>query len=459
MRLPFFATGAVPVRQEPDFQIKAPVRARSSDNAAAAVQDNPLGQMRGRWFQLGVPLIHPETLFHAAVAMQHPVVYRCVNRIADAVASVRFRVRKKLAPGSAPRQIVDATEKQVQTVLDAPCDDFSAHHVWYWAACNFAVYGNIPVKVGRTWDGMPNAIYPLSNVSAEVVGDAAGRIIGYSFASGDGPSFQLPSRQVVEAAERSGANTRSAARGAPWAAVIAKPGLDILALDNSPTRAAVLPVELFTLLMERGRETASGTANKKYLIATDRAMTVDQEDQVFQMFQDSRVGGPRSGQVGFVSGSNPQVIALDNDLSDLHSKLPLDDMTRQICGIWGVPAALMGLGGSDNAKYAGNFAESRSAFWEETVVPGYAAPIADGLTAALCPDGYEVYADLDSVEALRDARMRRMQAAGEVPFITPNEKRKMFDFPPIAGGDVLPPPPAMTAQTQAAPSRPTDPEL
>lgn len=436
----------------PTFWRKAAPPSRSKENQELVAQASPIGTLRGRWYTLGVPLTHVETAFQASQAMSHPVVFRCVNKIAEAVSSISFKVRKVQAEGAEPRKIKDAIEKQIQAVLDKPCDEFTDEHVKYWMAANFAVFGNIPLKIGRTYDGQANAIYPLRNVMSQAVGDQAGRIVGYKFVSGDGPQFQLPSRQFVEGRERNGANTREA-----WAAVIAKAGLDIIALDNSPTRAAVLPIELFTLLMQRGHETASGAPNKNYIIATDGAQNVAQEDQIFGMLQDSRVGGARSGQVGFLSGSKIDVVRLDNDLSDLHSKIPLDDMARQICGIWGVPVAIMGFGGADNAKYAGNYKEGRSSFYEDTIVPGYAKPIAGGLTQAMCPEGYEIYPDLDSIEAIRDARVKRMQAVGEVAFVTPNEKRKMFDLPPIEGGDVLPAP-AAAKPTQGAPKNPTDPE-
>ena len=52
-----------------------------------------------------------------------------------------------------------------------------------------------------------------------------------------------------------------------------------------------------------------------------------------------------------------KVHTLDNQLGDIHAKLPLDDMTRQIAGVFGVPVALLGLGSADAAKYASNYVE------------------------------------------------------------------------------------------------------
>ena len=63
----------------------------------------------------------------------------------------------------------------------------------------------------------------------------------------------------------------------------------------------------------------------------------------------------------FLYNTDIKVHKLDNELGDIHSKLPLDDMTRQIAGVFGVPVPLLGLGSSDAAKFTGNYAESRLA--------------------------------------------------------------------------------------------------
>ena len=46
----------------------------------------------------------------------------------------------------------------------------------------------------------------------------------------------------------------------------------------------------------------------------------------------------------FLYNTDVKVHKLDNQLGDIHSKLPLDDMTRQIAGVFGVPVAAPGPG-------------------------------------------------------------------------------------------------------------------
>jgi phage portal protein BeeE len=414
---------------------KAPTR--TPENEKLVSRQSPAGLLRGRWWHAGVPILSPETHFQASQAMSHPGVYRIVNKIAESVAVVDWKVRKKQAKGDPPRMIMDATEKQLQAVLDAPSDEVAPYAFKYWMAANYAVFGHIPVKVGRTWDGMTNALYPLRNVQAQVVGDEKGNIAAYRFISGDGPQFDLPSPHEIRRRERAGANTREA-----YACVIAKPGLDILSLDNSPTRAATLPIETYLLLLQRARETAGGAPNKRYIIATDGNLTTEQEDQVYAMMNDSRVGAARSGQIGLINGTKVEIVPLDDDWSDIHTKMPSDDMMRVLAGIWGMPAQLLGLGGADAAKYAANYIEGRSAFYEDTLIPGYLKPFEEGFTQAICPPGYEIYFDVDSLEPLRDARVRRMTAASKITFITDNEKRALFDMEPRPWGDEKPNQPA-----------------
>jgi phage portal protein BeeE len=105
-------------------------------------------------------------------------------------------------------------------------------------------------------------------------------------------------------------------------------------------------------------------------------------------------------------------------------------MTRQVAGVFGVPIALLGLGSADAAKYANNYEQSRLAFWQDTIVPGYLKPTAAGLTAMLCPSGARIMYDLDAIPALWAGRAMLGATLSKVNCLTTDEKRDILGFKP-----------------------------
>jgi phage portal protein BeeE len=92
--------------------------------------------------------------------------------------------------------------------------------------------------------------------------------------------------------------------------------------------------------------------------------------------------------------------------------------------------ALLGLGAADGAKFASNYKESRTAFYEDTIIPEYLTPIAEGLTEALADDGLEVVFDHDSIPALQYAKAERAVKVSKIDFLDDNEKRELCGFKP-----------------------------
>jgi len=105
-------------------------------------------------------------------------------------------------------------------------------------------------------------------------------------------------------------------------------------------------------------------------------------------------------------------------------------MTRQIAGVFGVPVPLLSLGSADAAKYAGNYVESRLAFWQDTIVPCYLRPIEAAMTAAICPSGARIVFDLDSIPALYKGRADLGETLTKVDFLSVTEKREFLGFQP-----------------------------
>ena len=223
------------------------------------------------------------------------------------------------------------------------------------------------------------------------------------------------------------------ARMPNYAAEISWPTLSGLVEYNKAPAAIeglAIPLAIISALMQRALDTASGHPNVKYVITAEKTLTKQQKDALTQHLEESAPGKENSGQVLFLYNTSITVHTLDNKLSDIHSKIPLDDMTRQIAGVFGVPIPLLGLGSADAAKFTGNYAEARLAFWQDTVVPSYLSPISAGMTQAICPYGARICFDLDAVPALWEGRSKLGQGLSAVTFLTTTEKREVLGFPP-----------------------------
>jgi len=229
-------------------------------------------------------------------------------------------------------------------------------------------------------------------------------------------------------------------RNESYAAEISFPSLTGLVEYNKAPAAIeciAKPLAIIDALMQRALDTASGHSNIKYVITAEKTLTKQQKEALEKHLADSAPGEDESGSVLFLYNTTVKVDKLDNDLKDIHSKLPLDDMTRQIAGVFGVPVALLGLGSADAAKYASNYVESRLSYWQDTIVPCYLIPIAAGMTQSLCPAGARIKFDLDQVPALWEGRANLGKTLSQVTFLSNNEKRDVLGFEPKAGEDKL----------------------
>lgn len=403
--------------------------------------DDPNASILKRFTRFGKASVTYSEALEARAAMKHIVVYRCLDKLATTFQGVRLYVeRDPMLPKS------ERTSKtkiaKLQAVLDNPNGNMNGKQLQYWLALVWALHGRIPIKIGvSSMDGGPNAIYPLDPALTEAKFSGQGEIYAYKYGKGENP-VEIPSMNKAQRTTRGVGEEQASFPSVAFAHEIVKPNVtgvfDMRNNNNSALQAIGLPASVITLLLQRAHDTASGHPNSKYIVATEKTLTDPQKQSLKEQFNDREVGEEESGNVLILGNTKVQVEKLDNNLSDIHSKMPLDDMSRHIAGAFGVPIALLGFAGADGSKFANNYEESRNSFYEDTVVPGYVTPICQGLTEAMCPAGYVVMADLDSIPALQDKRAKRAKELEDITFLTIDEKRELCGYGTITGGDKLP---------------------
>lgn len=371
----------------------------------------------------GVALVPWSDNIAAEQAMSHPIVYRALDKLATSVQQVGFTV--KVDP-EAPNE--DTTGKvrviqELQQLLNNPNDNMTPAMLRYWMGLNYAVYGRVPFKVG--FSGVAknriNGVWPLRARHVTVELNDRGTPTKYTY--GHNNSGERKETYTSREAHVEGSGTS-------YVDQIWKPALSGFQdkhEQNTPMRSVGLPSRVIRSLLVRAIQTAEGHPNVRYLVTCDKTLTEPQKKALKRhLNEDHGVEGPSAGKVPILQNAGNIVIhTLDNDLSDIHTKTPSDDMARLIFGAFGIPIALAGIGAADAAKFAGNYDGSRRAFWQDTVIPSYVNPIFQGLTKSLCPRGVVIVPNYDWVPAIAEYRTQSMKATAAINFLTTTEKRAM----------------------------------
>lgn len=388
----------------------APVREESADPG------RPGAYRRGQ-----VAIISYSDVVSADAALKHPVIARCLNIIASAVQSVGWFAEEDPNASTEERAGKTRIIASLNSLLQSPNDRMTGELFRYWMAQNYALFARVPFLVGTGAAGGANAIYPLDAKLVTAVNNDRALIDHYEY--GVGASEQ----RLVYPIRRKAADK-------PYVYDIARPKLDGTFSGNTVESAnnvlcsIALPAQIISLLLRRAIDTASGHPNTKYLVIAEKTLTKRQKEELAAHVESMAPDQENSGNVLILYNSNAQVHKLDNSLADIHSKMPMDDMTRLIAGALGIPIALVGIGAADAAKFAGNYAESRRVFWADTIIPGYLVPFATGMTQAICPPGVRIRFDYDTIDALRDHNITNAQKLETVSFLSNDEKRELCGF-------------------------------
>lgn len=107
---------------------------------------------------------------------------------------------------------------------------------------------------------------------------------------------------------------------------------------------------------------------------------------------------------------------------------------RDVCLAFGVPPQLLGIPG--DSTYS-NYSEARLSFWEDTALPLLDMILTDWNAWLAAPYGVELRADVDSIPAIAEKRLKLWDMANASTDLTINERRAMKGYGPINGGDVV----------------------
>jgi len=119
------------------------------------------------------------------------------------------------------------------------------------------------------------------------------------------------------------------------------------------------------------------------------------------------------------------------DMGIIESKF---SSSRDVALAFGVPPQLLGIPGDNTYS---NYSEARLAFWEDTALPLLQMIINDWNAWLASLYGVEIRPDVDSIPAIAEKRLSMWQMADASNDLTINERRALKGYGPTDGGDTL----------------------
>jgi HK97 family phage portal protein len=120
-----------------------------------------------------------------------------------------------------------------------------------------------------------------------------------------------------------------------------------------------------------------------------------------------------------------------SDMGILETKF---SSSRDVALAFGVPPQLLGIPGDNTYS---NYSEARLAFWEDTALPLLDMILTDWNSWLAAPFKVEIRADVDSIPAIAEKRLKMWEMANASLDLTINERRALKGYGPIKGGDEL----------------------
>ena len=326
----------------------------------------------------GAPIWTPRDYEHFSREgyAQNVIAYQCINRIADAVASVDWLVK---------RGETELTQHPILDLIANPNPEQATSQYLREKVGYYLIAGN-GYEERVTVGGTPREIYQLRPDRMRVVKGTNGAPIAYEYrVNGRVVTFPVAANGTCDISHLRSFNPTNDAYG------LSPIEPASFAIDQHAQAQAWL-----VGLLQNSARPSGALALKDGTTLSD-----DQFARLKAQIDDQYSGARNAGRPMLLEGglSWEQMGLGPQDMGIIDAK---NSAARDIALAFGVPPQMLGIPGDNTYS---NYQEARLAFWEDTVIP-LTQLIAEHWTATLGePMGVEVVPDFDQIPALVEKRM------------------------------------------------------
>jgi len=338
------------------------------------------------------------------------IVYRCVNLIAESVASVNF-LAKEGGKIYERHPLLD--------IINTPNPNSSKRTFIEAVVSYLLLSGNAYIKpVYVDGEEFPTELYTLRPDKVTVGTYTNGHVKNYVYSVNN-------KKQVFDADEVIHLK-------------LFNPFSDVYGL--SPLNAAVKSVDFhnaisnhnIAILQNGGRPSGCLMLKNQGI-----PLSLQQRQILEEQLKESYAGVKNSGKIMLLEGDF-EWKEMGLSPKDMDFEAAKKMAAREIAEAYSVPPILVGI--NDDATFT-NYKEARFHFWEDTVLH-YVDYILEEINSYICAkcgknEGLELIYDKNKIDALVPRRDSVWNSVTKADFLTMNEKRKALGYPPIEGGDEI----------------------
>lgn len=337
------------------------------------------------------------------------VAYQVINRIAEAVASVRWTVW---------RGETEVVAGPLVDLLERP-NPMQGQAEYIKAKTAFLMISGNEYEESVTVRDVPREIYTLRPDRVKIVPGGSGypRAYRYEVRAGVFRDFEVdPATGKSDICHTKLFNPLD-----DW-------------YGMSPVEAGSYGIDQHNESMALMQALLQNSARPSGALKSEAELSDDNYNRLKTQIEEQYQGSRNAGRPMLLEGGVEwvQMGMSPRDMEILQTKY---SSARDVSLAFGVPPQLMGIPGDNTYS---NYQEARLAFWEDTVIP-QVERMADNWTRSLGEafGGLEIRADYDYVPAIAEKRRVLWDMADKSQDLTINERRELKGFEPIDGGDVV----------------------
>ncbi|QED23472.1 phage portal protein [Candidatus Deianiraea vastatrix] len=329
------------------------------------------------------------------------VANRCIKLISQCVSSIRTVIY-----GSDGAEMTGA---QINDLIAKPNDLMSQKLFFETIVKNLLIFGNSYIK-SDLGDNQIDALHVLPSDLVSIVVDSENNVMQYAYNNGQKTEI-LDASMIGEVGE-------------VLHIKLFNPNDKLYGL--SPLYTARFSIDQYNeaiawnkCLLQNGARPSGALVVE----ANGNDLTDEQFSRLSDQLRNDFTGSLAAGKVMILEGGLKwqEMSISPKDMEFIETK---NSAARDIALAFGVPSNLLGIQGDNTYN---NFAESRIALWEETILP-LAELIFEAIATHITAKTGEkitILADLDQIPTLVEKRYTLWKALSEATFLTDAEKRTM----------------------------------